>query len=98
MLCSCSQDHASMTKILLVSGTARFDRNDDVVLNLISKNFRPVLVIEGVAKIPTLSVTSLIVAILMFTFGMRSLVFSGLLFIMFLSGLGRCFAAKCFGS
>jgi len=47
---------------MLVSGTIRFDGKGNIVLNLISKKHKPILVIEGIAKIPTLSVTSLVVA------------------------------------
>ena len=47
VLCSCSHDLGRMTRVLLVSGTARFDRNGNVVLNSISKKLRPVFVIEG---------------------------------------------------
>ena len=57
-----SDDFWSMTRVLLVSGTARFDKNGNLVLNLVSGESKPVLVIEGIAKIPTLSVTSLVVA------------------------------------
>jgi len=56
-----SDDFGSMVRVLLVSGTARFDGNGIFVLNLTSGDRKPILVIEGVARIPTLSVTSLVV-------------------------------------
>ncbi len=47
---------------MLVSGTARFDRDGNLILNLSSGEYSPVLVIEGVARIPALSVTSIVVS------------------------------------
>ncbi len=56
-----SHDFGSNTRVMLVSGTVRFDKNGNLVLHLTSGDRRPVLVIEGIARIPALSVTSLVV-------------------------------------
>jgi len=43
----CSYVRLSIPFIGFLFRTARFDRNDNVVLNSISKKLRPVFVIEG---------------------------------------------------
>lgn len=56
-----SHEHGNHDRVYLVSGIARFDEQGRLYIELSNSNFKPVMIVEGVARIPALSVTSLVI-------------------------------------